>query len=137
MAESSTSQYEKILQAHWVNTKKYWLVKGIENYCIVTWVGEILPEPSGNSSGSAFRISLGLRQYFIINPSSRHNTVTVWTLELSIACYMFTLPFCSQRRGCHRIFQLPSCLTSLPLACLRWWSFLILKDDPTVISEKL
>ena len=79
MAESSTSQYEKILQAHGVNTRKYWLVEVIENYCIVTWVGgydEILPETSGNPSGSALRISLGLRQYFIVHPSSRHNTVT-------------------------------------------------------------
>ena len=55
MAESSTSQYEKLLQAHEVNTRKYWLVEVIENDCIVTWVGvydEILPEPSGNPSGS-------------------------------------------------------------------------------------
>ena len=38
---------------------------------------EISPEPSGNPSGSALRISLGLRRYFIVYPSSRHNTVTV------------------------------------------------------------
>ena len=47
--------YEKILQAHGVNTRKYWLVEVIENYCVVTWVGvynEILHEPSGNPSGS-------------------------------------------------------------------------------------
>ena len=55
MAESSTSQYEKILQAHGVNTRKYLIVDVIENDCIVTQVGvynEILPEPSGNPSGS-------------------------------------------------------------------------------------
>ena len=34
--ESSTSQYEKILQAHGVNTRKYCLVEVNENYCIVT-----------------------------------------------------------------------------------------------------
>ena len=80
MAESSTSQYKKILQAHGVNTRTYWLVEIIKNDCIVTWVGgydEILPEPSGNPSGSALGIFLRLRQYFIINPSSRHNTVTI------------------------------------------------------------
>ena len=38
---------------------------------------EILPEPSGNPSGSALGITLGLRQYFIVYPSSRHNTVTI------------------------------------------------------------
>ena len=51
----------------------------IENDCIVTRVGvynEISPEPSGNPSGSALGISLGLRRYFIVYPSSRHNTVT-------------------------------------------------------------
>ena len=37
---------------------------------------EILPEPSGNPSGSALGISFGLKQYFIVYPSSRHNTVT-------------------------------------------------------------
>ena len=55
MAESSTSQYKKILQAHGANTWEYWLVVVIENDCIVTWVGvydEILPELSGNPSGS-------------------------------------------------------------------------------------
>jgi len=36
---SSWSQYEKILQAHGVNTRKYWLVEEIENDCIVTRVG--------------------------------------------------------------------------------------------------
>ena len=69
MAESSTSQYRKILQAHGVNTRKYGLVEVIENDCIVTWVGvynEILPEPSGNPSGSTLGISLGLMQYFIV-----------------------------------------------------------------------
>ena len=89
MAESSTSQYEKILQAHEVNMRKYWLVEVIENDCIVTQVGvynEILPEPSGNPSGSALKISLRLRQYFIVYPSSRHNTVTVhiYTISKSI-----------------------------------------------------
>ena len=38
---------------------------------------EILPEPSGNPLGSALGISCGLRQYFIVYPSSRHNTVTI------------------------------------------------------------
>ena len=38
---------------------------------------EILPEPLGNPSGSALRISLRLRQCFIIYPPSRHNTVTI------------------------------------------------------------
>ena len=28
--------YEKILQSHGVNTRKYWLVEVIENDCIVT-----------------------------------------------------------------------------------------------------
>ena len=81
--ELSTSQYEKILQAHRVNTKKYWLVEVIENDCIVTWSGvydEILPEPSGNPSGSA----LGRRQYFIVYPSSRHNTVIVEFMNSSV-----------------------------------------------------
>ena len=53
----SRGEYEKILQAHGVNTRKYWLVEVIENGCIVTRVrvyNEILPEPS-----------------------SRHNTVTL------------------------------------------------------------
>ena len=48
-------EYEKILQAHGVNTRKYWLVEAIENGCIVTLVrvyDGILPEPSGNPSGS-------------------------------------------------------------------------------------
>ena len=57
----SQSQYEKKLQAHGVNTIKYWLVEVIENDCIVTQVGvydEKLPEPSGNPSGSALGISL-------------------------------------------------------------------------------
>ena len=51
MAESSTSQYKKILQAHGV---KYWLVEVIKNDCIVTWVwvyNEILPEPEGFPEG--------------------------------------------------------------------------------------
>ena len=52
MAESSTSQYEKTLQAHEVNTRKYWLVEVIENDCIVGVYNEILHEPSRNSSGS-------------------------------------------------------------------------------------
>ena len=46
---SSQSQYEKILQAHGANTRKYWLVEVIENDCIVTRVGvydELVPEPS-------------------------------------------------------------------------------------------
>ena len=60
MAESSTSQYEKILQAYGVNTRNYWLVEVIENDCIVTQVGvydEILPEPEGNPEGGARGIS--------------------------------------------------------------------------------
>ena len=32
----SRGEYEKILQAHGVNTRKYWLVEVIENGCIVT-----------------------------------------------------------------------------------------------------
>ena len=51
----SRGEYEKILQAHGVNTRKYWLVEVIENDCIVTRVrvyDDILPEPSGNPSGS-------------------------------------------------------------------------------------
>ena len=82
MAESSTSQYEIILQAHGVNTRKFWLIEVIENDCIVTSVGvydEILPEPYGNPSDSALRIFLRLRQCFIVYPSSRHNTVTVFS----------------------------------------------------------
>ena len=46
--------------------------------CIVTRVGvynEILPEPEGNPVGRARGISQGLRQYFIVYPDSRHNTV--------------------------------------------------------------
>ena len=49
--------------------RKYWLVEVIENGCIVTRVrvyNEILPEPSGNLSGSALGISLRLRQYFMV-----------------------------------------------------------------------
>ena len=77
---SSRSQYKKILQAHGVNTRKYWLVEVIENDCIVTQVrvyNGILPVPSGNPSASALGISFGLRQYFIVYSSSRHNTVTI------------------------------------------------------------
>ena len=51
----SRGEYEKILQAHGVNTIKYWLVEVIENVCIVTRVkvyDEISPEPSGFPSGS-------------------------------------------------------------------------------------
>ena len=33
---SSRSQYDKILQAHGANTRKFWLVEVIENDCIVT-----------------------------------------------------------------------------------------------------
>ena len=36
--------------------------------------GEIQPEPLGNPLGSALRISLVLRLYFTVYPSSRHNT---------------------------------------------------------------
>ena len=74
---SSRSQYEKILQAHEANTRKYWLVEVIENDCIVTRVGvydKILPEPEGNPGGGARGISLRL---FIVYPSSRNNTVTI------------------------------------------------------------
>ena len=59
----SRGEYEKKLQAHEVKTRKYWLEEVIENGCIVTRVrvyNEILPE-----------------QYFIVYPSSRHNTVTI------------------------------------------------------------
>ena len=52
----------------------------IESVCIVTQVGiyrEIYPEPSGNHSGFALGISFGLRLYFTLYPSSRHNTDTV------------------------------------------------------------
>ena len=51
---NSRSQYDKILQAHEANTRKYWLEELNENDCIVTRVGvydEISPEPSGNPSG--------------------------------------------------------------------------------------
>ena len=44
----------------------------------ITWVGkynEIYPEPEGKAWG----ISLGLKLYFIVYPSSRHNTDTVNT----------------------------------------------------------
>ena len=59
MAESSNSQYEKILQAHRANTRKYWLVEVIENDCIVTRVGvydEISPLgfPSGSGDISSY-----------------------------------------------------------------------------------
>ena len=77
---AKTKHTKKILQAHGVNTRKYWLVEVIENGCIVTRVrvyNEILPEPSANPWGSALGISLRLRQYFIVYLSSRHNTVTV------------------------------------------------------------
>ena len=93
MAQSSTSQYEKILQTLGVNTRKYWLVEVIENDCIVTWVGvydEILPQPSGNPLGTALRISLGLRQYFIVYPYSSQNTVTVYTGHFTVYTYIFT-----------------------------------------------
>ena len=38
---------------------------------------EIEPQPSGNPLGFALGISLGLRLYFIVYPSSHHNTDTV------------------------------------------------------------
>ena len=52
----------------------------IENVCNMTQVGvygEIWPEPSGNPLGSAHGISLVLRLYFTVHPSSCHNTDTV------------------------------------------------------------
>ena len=52
---TSRGEYEKILQAHGLNTRKYWLVEVIEKGCIVTRVrvyDEILPEALGNPSGS-------------------------------------------------------------------------------------
>ena len=58
--------YWGLLRSGGLNTRKYWLV-----------YDEISPEPSGNPSGSALGISLGLRRYFIVYPSSRHNTVTI------------------------------------------------------------
>ena len=49
---------------------------------------------SGNPSGSALGISLGLRRYFIVYPSSRHNTVTICQLVPG-----FTIALCrSQKR---------------------------------------
>ena len=78
------AQYKKILDflsRGSPNTRKYSLVEVIENDCIVTRVGvydEISPEPSGNTSGSALGIALGLRRYFIVYSSSCHNTVTLW-----------------------------------------------------------
>ena len=67
----------------------------IENVCILTQVGiygEINPEPSGNSLGAALRISLLLRLYFTVHPSSRHNTNTVhhskrWNTEIKLCKY--------------------------------------------------
>ena len=41
-------------------------------------------EPSGNPLGSALMISLVLRLYFTVYPTSRHNTDTVeaeWTIQ--------------------------------------------------------
>ena len=75
------------MQAHGVNMRKYWLVEVIENDCIVTLVGvydKILPEPGGNLSGSTLGISLGLTQYFIVYPSSRHNTFTVYSIYIQL-----------------------------------------------------
>ena len=41
--------------------------------------GEIYPEPLQNPSGFALGISLGLRLYFTVYPSSRNNTDTVFS----------------------------------------------------------
>ena len=48
--------------------------------CIATQVRkpvEVQPELSGNTSGHAIGISLGLRLYFIVYPSSPHNTDSI------------------------------------------------------------
>ena len=69
---SSRSHYGKILQAHGANMRKYWLVEVIENDCIVTRVGvynEISPEPS-----------------------SRHNTVTVYSKPcIAASCSLISI----------------------------------------------
>ena len=60
---------------------KYWLVEVIENDCIVTRVGlynEILPEPSGNPSGS----DLGLRQVCVIMSTNGYLWVLVVEFEV-------------------------------------------------------
>ena len=52
--------------------------------CIKTQVriyGDTEPEPSGNPLGSALGISLVLGLYFIVYPSSRHNTDTVHSTQ--------------------------------------------------------
>ena len=67
-----------IFTAHKANTRKYSLLEVIENVTRVGIYDEISPEPSGNPSGSDLGISLGLRRYFIVYPSPRHNTVTLY-----------------------------------------------------------
>ena len=78
----SRGEYEKILQAHGVNMRKYWLVEVIENGCIMTKVkvyNEILPEPSGNPSGSfkSVKVSSWLGPFIVLLSSA---FVRVWSL---------------------------------------------------------
>ena len=60
----SQGEYEKILQAHGVNTRKYWLEEVIENDFIVTRVGVYNEIPRAQAI------------FHRILVSSRHNTVT-------------------------------------------------------------
>ena len=39
----SRGEYEKILQAHGGNTRKYWLAEVIENGCIQIWKNRLTP----------------------------------------------------------------------------------------------
>ena len=110
--------------------RKYWLVEVIENDCIVTSVrvyNEISPEPSENPTVSALGISLGLRQYFIVYPSSRHNTV----ISISDTVYQIvshSIPdspiLCSPHSSalpCHWLYTEPCpvlpCPTPYPMPC--------------------
>ena len=86
---SSIAQYFPILPSCWSNMENQLYqyssprkvnAEFVKNVCIVTWVrkyNEIKPKPEGNPSGLALRISLGLRLYFIVYPSSCHNTDTI------------------------------------------------------------
>ena len=91
----TTGQYFSVLASCRNNTEnqlfQYWSPRKvnaeveIENVCIVTQVriyDKIYPEPSGYPLGFALGISLGLRLYFIVYPSSRHNTDTVESIPL-------------------------------------------------------
>ena len=54
----------------------------INNVCILFHVeiyGEIQPQPLGNPSGTTLVISLVLRLYFTVYPSSRLNTYTIFS----------------------------------------------------------